>query len=103
MGWKDSEALALGPTGFGHYNGLGIFSGSAQPVNLQGEVDGTLLLMYTSVSWLPTSYSLDYHPYTETQSLAYSTDGGKTFQEYERNPIIDAMTEKAPMNWNLTG
>ena len=52
VGWQDSEALALGPTGYGkpwiqHYNGLGIFSGTAQPVNLQGEVDGTLLIMYT--------------------------------------------------------
>ena len=27
VGWEDSEALALGPTGNGSYNGLGIFSG----------------------------------------------------------------------------
>ena len=75
IGWQDSEALALGPTGFGNYNGLGIFSGTAQPVNLHGEVDGTLLLMYTSVSWLPTSWSITYHPHTESQSLAISKDG----------------------------
>ena len=103
VGWQDSEALALGPTGNGSYNGLGIFSGTAQPVNLQGEVDGTLLLMYTSVSYLPTSYSIEYHPYTETQSLAISTDGGKTFHNYEGNPVISATTETAPMHWNLTG
>ena len=103
VGWQDSEALALGPTGNGSYNGLGIFSGTAQPVNLQGEVDGTLLLFYTSVSYLPTNYALPYHPGTETQSLAISTDGGMTFQDYENNPVIDATTETAPMYWNITG
>lgn len=103
VGWEGYDAQALGPTGNGSYNGLGIFSGTAQPVNLQGEQDGTLLLMYTSVSYLPTSWSIPYHPYTETQSFAYSTDGGKTFQEYAGNPVIDATTETAPMYWNLTG
>ncbi|KAK6397437.1 hypothetical protein LTR65_006413 [Meristemomyces frigidus] len=102
-GWEDSEALALGPTGYGNYNGLGIFSGTAQPVNLHGEVDGTLLLMYTSVAHLPTSYNIEYQPYTETQSLAYSTDGGKTFQNYEGNPVINTTTGLPPMDWNITG
>jgi beta-fructofuranosidase len=106
-GWQDNEALALGPTGFGkfpaHYNGLGIFSGTAQPVNLQGEVDGTLTIMYTSVYWLPTSWSIPYHPHTESQSLATSTDGGKTWQEYSGNPVIRATTDTAPMHWNVTG
>lgn len=101
--WQDSDALALGPTGFPNYNGLGIFSGTAQPVNLQGQADGTLLLMYTSVKWLPTSWTIDYHPHTESQSLAISTDGGKTFQNYPGNPVINATTETAPMYWNITG
>ncbi|KAK5129761.1 hypothetical protein LTR08_002827 [Meristemomyces frigidus] len=103
VGWQDSEALALGPTGYPNYNGLGIFSGTAQPVNLQGEVDGTLLLMYTSVAHLPTSWNIEYQPYTETQSLAYSNDGGKTWEEYAGNPVINATTETAPMYWNITG
>nr|POE99340.1 fructan 6-exohydrolase [Quercus suber] len=107
-GWMNDpcapiEAKALGPAGNGTYDGLGIFSGTGQPVNLKGEVDGTLLLMYTSVSWLPTSWAIPYHPGTETTSLALSTDGGKTWEQYEGNPIIDATTETAPMYWNLTG
>ena len=105
VGWKDEEALALGPTGFGkfpeHYNGLGIFSGTAQPVNLKGEQDGTLLLMYTSVSWLPTNWEIPYHPHTESQSLAMSTDGGKTWKEYEGNPVIHATTGTAPSMYLL--
>lgn len=103
VGWKDSEALALGPTGNGSYNGLGIFSGTAQPVNLHGDQDGTLLLMYTSVAFLPTSWSIPYTPHTESQSLAISKDGGRTFQNYGGNPVIDATTDTAPMYWNITG
>ncbi|KAI7361271.1 glycoside hydrolase family 32 protein [Hortaea werneckii] len=102
-GWEDSEALALGPTGYGNYNGLGIFSGTGQPVNMQGEEDGTLLLFYTSVAHLPTNWQIEYQPFTETQSLAYSTDGGKTWEEYEGNPIINTTTNLPPMNWNVTG
>ncbi|KAH9834271.1 Glycosyl hydrolase 32 family [Teratosphaeria destructans] len=102
-GWQDSDALAMGPTGYGHYNGLGIFSGTGQPINLKGEVDGTLLLFYTSVAHLPTSWSIPYQPSTETQSLAMSTDGGKTWEQYAGNPVIDATTETAPMYWNITG
>lgn len=57
-GYSGYEAQALGPTGNGTYNGLGIFSGTAQPVNLNGQADGTLTIMYTSVSKLPTSYDI---------------------------------------------
>lgn len=98
-GWEDSDALALGPSGNGSYNGLGIFSGTAQPVNLTGQVDGTLLAFYTSVSKLPTSWSIPYQNGTESQSLALSHDGGKTWVEYENNPVI----EGPPGDWNITG
>ncbi|QIX00844.1 hypothetical protein AMS68_006361 [Peltaster fructicola] len=100
--WTDL-GLALGPTGYGNYNGLGIFSGTAQPVNLQGQQDGTLLAFYTSVAHLPTSYSIPYTPYTETQALALSHDGGKSWEYYGDGPVINATTNEAPMYWNLTG
>ncbi|KAK5160813.1 hypothetical protein LTR04_004547 [Oleoguttula sp. CCFEE 6159] len=98
-GWQDSQALALGPAGNGTYNGLGIFSGTAQPVNITGGQDGTLLAFYTSVSRLPTSWTLPYLTGTETQSLAYSEDGGKTWQEYAGNPVV----AHPPEGWNITG
>lgn len=98
-GWQGRDALALGPAGNGTYNGLGIFSGTAQPVNLQGEVDGTLLIFYTSVSKLPTSWSIPYQNGTESQSLALSHDGGKTWEEYAQNPVITG----PPGQWNITG
>lgn len=98
-GWQGYQAQALGPTGYPNYNGLGIFSGSAQPVNISGQIDGTLLAFYTSVSQLPTSYNAPYIPGTESQSLAMSTDGGVTWQEYAGNPIIKG----PPAGWNITG
>ena len=103
VGWQDSEALALGPSGNGSYDGLGIFSGTAQPVNLQGEVDGTWSMFYTSASRLPTNWQIEYNPYTETQTFFLSQDGGESFYRYDDNPVIDATTETAPMFWNITG
>ncbi|KAL5422263.1 hypothetical protein PMIN04_004889 [Paraphaeosphaeria minitans] len=87
-GWEgnDAEALVTGPPG--SYNGLGMFSGTAQSVNLQGEQDGTLLAFYTAVSKLPTNWRIPYQNGTETQSLAISNDGGQTWEEYENNPVI---------------
>ena len=67
------EPLAL----FG--DGLGtIFSGSCvlDKNNTAGYGDSTVVAFYTSAG--PS----------QTQSMAYSTDGGKTFTKYENNPII---------------
>ncbi|KAL9064087.1 MAG: hypothetical protein Q9157_007959 [Trypethelium eluteriae] len=98
-GWQGYDALALGPTGNGTYNGLGIFSGTAQSINLEGVQDGTLLAFYTSVSYLPTSWNAYYQPGTETQSLAISSDHGVTWQQYGDNPVI----RHPPTGWNVTG
>ncbi|KAF2218426.1 glycosyl hydrolase [Elsinoe ampelina] len=100
-GWegKNAEALVTNGGNNSTYNGLGIFSGTAQPVNLQGEQDGTLAVFYTSVQYLPTNWRIPYTPGTESQSIAISTDGGETWQDYENNPVI----EGPPGDWNITG
>jgi sucrose-6-phosphate hydrolase SacC (GH32 family) len=67
---------------------------------LTGGVDGTLLVFYTSVSKLPTSWSIPYQNGTESQSLAMSTDGGKTWEQYENNPVIEGTPGG---DWNITG
>ncbi|KAF2121804.1 glycosyl hydrolase [Lophiotrema nucula] len=98
-GWEGNIAEALVTGGNGTYNGLGIFSGTAQPVNLQGEKDGNLTIFYTSVSYLPTNWRIPYQNGTETQSIATSSDGGLTWQQYDGNPIIS----QPPKGWNVTG
>ena len=97
--WQDDESLALGPGPMGSYDHLSIYSGTALPVNLQGEQDGTLTIFYTSVSYLPTQWSIHYEPGTESQSIATSTDGGETWKKYEGNPVIS----EPPEGWNVTG
>lgn len=106
VGWQNGQAQSIVTTNLSSnhhhprlYNHLGIFSGTAQPVNMSGEADGTLLAFYTSVSRLPTSYNQPYLTGTESQSLASSTDGGVTWKEYENNPIVSS----PPEGWNITG
>ncbi|OOQ83368.1 glycoside hydrolase family 32 protein [Penicillium brasilianum] len=105
LAWKDDQAQSIGTTNITSkhhpslYNHLGIFSGTSHSVNLTGGVDGTILTFYTSVSRLPTSWSQPYLTGTESQSLAYSTDGGITWEQYENNPILS----DPPADWNITG
>jgi beta-fructofuranosidase len=103
--WPGVQAQSIGTTNLTskhhppQYNRLGIFSGTAQPVNLTGEMDGTLLAFYTSVSELPFSWNAPYPKGAESQSLAYSTDGGVSWQEYSGNPVLS----QPPGGWNITG
>ncbi|CCX33524.1 sucrose-6-phosphate hydrolase [Pyronema domesticum] len=96
--WKDSASVSL-TTGPDEYDELGIFTGTIQPTNLTGHDDGTLTAFYTSIRALPTNWRIPYIPGTESQSLATSVDGGKTWQKYEGNPIM----EGHPEGWNITG
>jgi beta-fructofuranosidase len=103
-GWEDGQAQSVvtGPepdSRNSSYYGLGIFSGSAQPYNLQGEQDGTLLMFYTAVQHLPTNWQRPYIPGTEKQAIVISNDGGKTWEQYAGNPIMSS----PPEGWNITG
>jgi len=96
--WRGGAAVALAP-GPGEYDELSVFTGTVQPVNITGGSDGTLLALYTSIRALPTNWKLPYIPGTESQSLATSVDGGKTWRKYKGNPVI----EGHPKGWNITG
>jgi beta-fructofuranosidase len=104
--WVNNQAEAIGTTNISsthhkppNYNHLGIWSGTAQPYNLTGGQDGTLLAFYTSVSRLPLGWDQTYPTGSESQSYAYSADGGATWQQYENNPVIST----PPPGWNITG
>ena len=78
-----------------------IFSGSAvvDSANTAGFGKGALVALYTSAAE------------SQTQSLAYSTDGGKTFTKYSDNPTLTAkepdfrdpkmIWNEATNEWNL--
>ncbi|KAF2154379.1 glycoside hydrolase family 32 protein [Myriangium duriaei CBS 260.36] len=99
-GWQDHNAVSMTSGGGNNrtYNGLGAFTGSAKAVNLQGKQDGTIFTLYTGCQFLPNLWYAPYHPGTESQNLATSIDGGLTWQQYEKNPVISS----PPSGWNVT-
>ncbi len=87
MHWK-FQGEAIEPDAWGT-----IFSGSAvvDHNNTSGFGNGTVVAMYTSAAE------------SQTQSLAYSTDNGKTFTKYDGNPVITSNTpdfRDPHMFWN---
>jgi beta-fructofuranosidase len=95
-GWEDDQAQSVGtgPNATSRnssYYGLGIFSGSGQPYNLQGEQNGTLISFYTSVQYLPTNWAIPYQKGTEKQSIVISNDGGETWEQYAGMSLAGAI------------
>lgn len=74
VNWQDM-GCALAPDALGT-----VFSGCCvvDEMNTAGFGPGAVVAMYTSAGE------------SQTQSLAYSTDGGKTFTKYEKNPVVVA-------------
>ena len=74
INWKD-EGVAIKPNDLGT-----IFSGSCvvDKENTAGFGKGAIIALYTSAGE------------SQRQSLAYSTDGGKTFTNYVGNPVLSA-------------
>ncbi|BFZ63199.1 hypothetical protein YB2330_004319 [Saitoella coloradoensis] len=112
-GWQDNKAepLATGPNGTSDH--LGVFSGSAQflPRNQSYGLDGVnglnitngnasdtvMVVFYTGVDKLPTNWAKTYLNGTESQSLAISTNGGKSFTK------IEDVIPQPPPHLNITG
>ncbi|KAH9929740.1 glycosyl hydrolase [Fomitopsis serialis] len=119
--WEANSAVALSPGPNGSMDHLGVFTGSAQFVNVtQTETwalpiqyhdsraedkssERTLMLVfYTAVKHLPTGWNISYVNGTETQALAISDDGGYTWSKFEGlgiNPVIPG----PPPNLDITG
>ena len=85
--WEDcTPALQNGVTTA--YDSFGVFSGSI--VSRLIEDKRVLFLFYTSISALPIHWSKEYIKGCESQSVAFSTDFGKSWHRYEKNPLISA-------------
>lgn len=80
INWEQ-HGVAIAPDG----NGT-IFSGSCvvDKNNTAGFGENAIIALYTSCIQTPHGHDL------QEQCLAYSTDGGKTFQKYNGNPILTA-------------
>ncbi|EOA86148.1 hypothetical protein ACJQWK_11917 [Exserohilum turcicum] len=74
---------------------VAVFDGSV----IEKGVNGTPTLLYTSVSYLPIQWTIRYTKGSETQSLAYATDGGKNFTKAPFGPVIPS----PPFAVNVTG
>jgi beta-fructofuranosidase len=68
------------------YDSLGVFSGSI--VSRLIDEKRVLFLFYTSISALPIHWSKEYIEGCESQSVAFSSDFGRSWQRYEHNPLI---------------
>ncbi|EED18153.1 Glycosyl hydrolases family 32 superfamily [Talaromyces stipitatus ATCC 10500] len=84
--WETSSKPCLSPSTW--YDCRGIFTGCFQPSNMNGEVDGTLMYVYTSANHLPIHYTQPYVNGSESLSIAVSCDGGKTWKKKSCNPIL---------------
>uniref|UniRef100_A0A0D2Y0X6 Acid beta-fructofuranosidase n=1 Tax=Fusarium oxysporum (strain Fo5176) TaxID=660025 RepID=A0A0D2Y0X6_FUSOF len=74
------------------YDDKGIFTGCLHPTGLQGE-EGQLTVIYSSITNLPIHWTLPYTRNCAGLSVATSTDGGKTWQKSEQNPILEGEPE----------
>lgn len=94
--WEDDAAVSLAP---GKYPAapLSVFTGTTQPVNLQGEQNGSLLTFLTGIHHLPTNWKIPYEEGTEVQALYLSDDGGVTWDE------VETVLPSPPEGWNVTG
>lgn len=74
---------------------VAVFDGSVIPDG----IDGKPTMLYTSVSYMPISWTLPYTRGSETQSLAISSDGGRNFTKLTRGPVMPS----PPFGLNVTG
>ncbi|KAL1632886.1 hypothetical protein SLS58_011279 [Diplodia intermedia] len=100
-GWRGRDFVALEPGASFGLDWLGAFSGGAFPGNLHGSAsDGNLTIFYTGSRSSPDFWRKPYAPGSETQNAATSADGGRTWQKWRGNPILDGA---GPGGWNVTG
>ncbi|GJC81526.1 levanase [Colletotrichum liriopes] len=94
--WANDSSVSLAS---GKYAAgpLSQFTGTTQPVNIEGVSDGTLLTFGTGIHALPTNWKQPYITGTEVQALYTSTDGGSTWEE------VGTVISSPPEGWNVTG
>lgn len=74
---------------------VSVFDGSVIPAG----INGTPTLIYTSVSYLPIQWTVNYTRGSETQSLAVARNGGRNFTKLAQGPA----QADPPFALNVTG
>ncbi|CAF3589853.1 unnamed protein product [Rotaria sp. Silwood1] len=98
--WQGYDYITLVPGVGNNHSVLGVFTGSTLPIPVTNNITNrTITTIYTSVKYLPISWSGPYIKGSETQSLAVSYDGGVTFQQHVNNPILAS----PPEGMDITG
>ncbi|KAK7438492.1 hypothetical protein CaCOL14_011873 [Colletotrichum acutatum] len=94
--WQNDSSVSLAS---GKYASgpLSQFTGTTQPVNIEGASDGTLLTFGTGIHYLPTNWKQPYITGTEVQAMYTSSDGGSTWDE------VGTVLSGPPEGWNVTG
>ncbi|KAK1975207.1 glycosyl hydrolase [Colletotrichum cereale] len=93
--WANDSAVSLA-SGQHASAPLSVFTGTTQPVNVEGISDGTILAFATGVHALPTNWKLPYITGTEVQAMFTSTDGLKWKE-------VGTVISSSPEGWNITG
>ncbi|KAL2207650.1 Arabinanase/levansucrase/invertase [Sarocladium strictum] len=88
--WTDCPPAIWNGTSYDRH---GVFSGSIKSLLIEGK--RVLLLFYTSVSAVPIHWSKPYIHGCESQSMAISTDYGRTWSRHQANPLL-SMPPKGP-------
>lgn len=94
--WVNDSSVSF-PAGKYKTSPVSVFTGTTQPVNLEGEQDGTLLTFLTGINYLPTNWKIHYEKGTEVQALFTSKDSGNTWEEQ------GIAISGPPEGWNVTG
>ncbi|KAJ9609006.1 putative beta-Fructufuranosidase [Cladophialophora chaetospira] len=84
--WDVSSTPSITPASDG--GSEGVFTGCLRATNSNGETDGVMTILYTSVSELPIHYTAPYVRGSERLHMATSRDNGKTLTPYPGNPVL---------------
>lgn len=98
VSWTTSETPILRPST--PYDCAGVFSGCMWPSGVDGSAGrGALTCAYTAVKHLPIHYTRPYLRGCETVALAVSSDAGRTWTRFGRNPVV----AEPPPGLDITG
>jgi beta-fructofuranosidase len=97
LSWKISDRPSMQPSS--QHDPGGVFSGCLVPTAIDGQANGNLTAIYTSVSRLPIHHTLPYFRTSEAVALATSTNSGIT---WTRNPNR-IIVSQPPAGLDVTG